>query len=311
MTIPIFDYICNRNITMKISIKHSSVYRSALLSAVSVVSFIIGLVSCTSKQTFQADDVVTVIGQVVELNSDSMVCVNEVSFSESDFNKSDFTVVAFIDSSECTGCSMHLKRWAEEISTLNSFADVNVDFVMVVESRRSIDVLNSCRKEEFKFPVYADSKRLFRQNNSFVERCKKNAAFLVDFQGEIVVFGNPIRGSKVHALFMDAISEYSDNIKQGLLSGNKVYVESVKSAVDSCCFELTNVSDSTLIIKDVIASCDCISAFVTEDTIGAGEKMTVNVVFNRTMTSTAGWKLLELYIQDLEYPIPLKIRNYE
>lgn len=296
---------------MKSTVKHSSGGRSALLSAVAGMSVIFGLTSCSSHKTPQTDDIVSVIGQVVKLNSDSMVCVNEVSFSESDFDRSDFTVVAFVDSSECSGCSMHLKRWTEEISALNNFADVNVDFVMVVESRRFIDVLNSCRKEGFKFPVYADSKRLFRRNNSFVELCKKNSAFLVDSRGEVIVFGNPILGSKVHTLFMDVISEYSENDKQRVVSGNNVYVESVNSLVDSCYFQLTNMTDSSLIIKDIIPSCDCISGTFNGDTIGVEAMKRVNVVFNRTTHSSIGWKLLELHIQGLEYSIPLKIRVYE
>lgn len=267
--------------------------------------------SC-SRNSIGESDVTSIIGQHLKCDFSSLYCANSISYDTEQFAKSDFTLVAFVDSDDCTGCSMKLKLWADEISKLNSVADVTVDFVMIVESRRPIDVINICGKEKFEFPVFADTHHQFRRENTFLEKCRKNTTFLVDAKGDIVVFGNPLLNPKIHNLFMNVVEDCSDFTSSDIASVDTwVKVQLIKEPTDTFVFSLYNHSDKSRTINKILSSCDCFSTIVEQDSIGVGQNIELKIVSDFENERSAGWKQVYLYLDSCDSPLSLKIRSYE
>jgi len=76
-----------------------------------------------------------------------------------------------------------------------------------------------------------------------------------------------------------------------------------------CTFTFTNISDSPIVVHNIISSCGCTTPQWTRSPIQPGEKGKVEVVFNNDQGPYPFDKTLTLYVSGVNRPVILRVRG--
>ena len=179
-----------------------------------------------------------------------------------DFKDAEFKIVSYIDSVGCTGCKLHLHRWKELISELDSLTSGSVPFLFYFHPKNLKELRFLVRREVFTYPICFDEKDDFNRLNHFPSEMMFQT-FLLDRGNRVIALGNPVLNPKVKELYLGLIK---DNCKTA--SNEKYTTVSIYSTVmdfgsfpktkkQERSFLLTNTGNNLLVIQDIVTSCGC------------------------------------------------------
>lgn len=122
-----------------------------------------------------------------------------------DLSDADFTIFTYVDSVGCTDCKMKLQIWLEFLNSLDSVANSNVRFVMVVDGADRQDLNYLTKRYGFDYPIYVDSDHYMAQRYSFPETAALQT-FLLGKERMVMAIGSPVYASEIEKMYKDIIS---------------------------------------------------------------------------------------------------------
>ncbi len=238
-------------------------YISLYVSLISIVLF-----SC--KQSDNVDDTATLLAEllgrelVVPENLNFYIQNNSIDKLN---DKCDYKIIAFIDSSSCTKCSLKLQQWEDLINELSEPDKTEINLILIMNPSDISEAKYLVRGNRFPFPYTIDNNRVFITANNLPADNQFNV-FLTDCDNNILAVGNPISNPNIKALFRNIVSEEDeyDNLQLQKVvpascsqkSRNVGIADSSKPIEVK--FAISNTRDQSISISDVITSCDCTSA---------------------------------------------------
>jgi len=117
----------------------------------------------------------------------------------------DFTIVCYVDSANCTTCSMQwLQYWASHEDELK---ELNTGIALVVRNPDEEAVRDALDQLLLHFPVTFDMSSTFKQNNKLL--LTQQSVFAVNKEKEVVWLGLPIESDKTWQQFCKTIKHLS------------------------------------------------------------------------------------------------------
>lgn len=213
---------------------------------------------------------------------DSMKTADKSMWSK---ERSDFTIVSYYDSVGCTGCRMKLADWNRLMTRIDSMDnDKVVDLIIVANSTNSDELSYLKRYNGFRHILIADPHDELNRLNQFPDNHELQC-FLLDSDNRVILVGNPVSNKKIKNLYLSVIgdSDYDNSIDNdepyqeydfGAISKGESVIHE---------FDISNDSQETLRIKDIITSCECVTAEVSTRVIAPNEKYKLIVAFRDTI----------------------------
>lgn len=264
--------------------------------------------SCKQNQESVAAHITELMGKEVVLPdtlpyriiNDSINCLRE------DF---DYRIIAYVDSDECTTCAMKLPFWTNYLNYLNG-SGANVDLIMFINSADPIKIYNILNNERFVYPVVIDTSGVFIDSYG-IPADKRLHTVLINRDDVIVAVGHPGINPKVRDIYDDIILSDNNIVKDSVISfrPNAIELGLIKETQIRY-VSVQNVTTDTIIVADIISSCNCTLAVLGSDTImpNSTVKLRVEVLPDKTnpsINSTVQFRTTKEYLTK-----PLTIRGY-
>lgn len=276
-------------------IKHSIVYGLIKISFICLLFF---AMSC------QKNDRAKVESLVKEWNN------KEIRFPENPvftrfvtdtvpyrISKTDYKVVAFVDSVGCISCKLQLPRWKEFMHEVDSLSDGNVPFVFFFQTKDVRELRYILRRDNFSHPVCIDTEDSFYRLNRF-PREMMFQTFLVDSENRVKVIGNPIHNLSVKDLYLKEIAgiEAVSMPVTTILADSTEYHYGVvgENMTVSRKIVLKNTGNEVFRIKGTTTSCDCMTAEYDWDEIPPGGKAAMTVEYKAEEPGDF-WRTITIY----------------
>lgn len=250
------------------------------------------------------------IGRTVELPG---TLEFEVSGDTIAFNpcSTDYSIICFIDSEGCTPCRMKLLEWDKVICELNSGADTDVGFAMIIADKDIEKIKYLVEKDLFKHPVAIDANNVFNKVNELpkTESCR---TFMVDDSGEIIAVGNPVMNPNILDYYKKIIGNH--NIRNTNPVSCEKTVERFgvikvgeKAEIN---FVLTNNGVSVRRIRKIVTSCDCTETVIPDTVINPGDTAAIRVSYVPDSVKGFVSNSINVFFKESDNPLKLKIQGY-
>lgn len=227
--------------------------------------------------------------------------------------KGAYTILTYIDSTGCAGCRMKLKEWNRLIDDLKRNTDVPVDMLMVVDTRDSLKIKKILKNQAFRYPVCIDSESAFNTYNRLPEDVRTHT-MLLGPDNRVMAIGNPVTNPKILDIYRQSIKEDSGieeeesltlcdspSVSLGLLRQGTEYDNG---------YLLTNRGTRSLTVRDVIPSCDCVSAKIDMNEIHPGQTARIDVSFHSDTVRGSFLKYIDIFFNEEEKPQRLIFHGY-
>lgn len=263
------------------------------------------LCSCNSKKTKYETDISSLAGREISMptNLTTQILDYTISFCLED---ADYTIVAYIDSAGCTPCKMKLKEWDKFMNQLKANGNIDVAFLMIVNSQADDAIMRILNRDEFLHPISFDPKGDFAKYNN-LPKDDEYHTFILDSNNEIVLVGNPVINPKIRELYRNvATSDDGEYIK-----GVSIPVGAINAGVDVVKqFEVRNWDSVSLSIQDLVPSCECISATINIDTIQPGKSGMLTVKYRANSIPGPVSRYVDVYFNEKEHPERFVVHGY-
>lgn len=142
------------------------------------------------------------------------------------------------------------------------------------------------RYNGYRNTLVVDSEDTLNRLNHFHDNSELQC-YLLDSNNKVIAIGNPITNNKVRRLYLSVIGETEladteDDDNDPYMEYDFGRIDRGKTVLHE--FDLRNKSQETLIVKDVITSCECVSAEVTTRVIFPQEYYKLIVSFSDTIS---------------------------
>ncbi len=202
-----------------------------------------------------------------------------------DFDAADFKIVTYVDSAGCTNCRMKLKDWDKVIDGFRSSPDVDVSFLMIVDSDKREEIERLVKDNDFHHPVSIDSAGLFRKANPLPSK-PEHQTFLLDADNKVIALGNPVQNPKIRELYARLIFDSTDDGKTLEDEEEQICRKPVRSIgvvgkgdTINKRFRFLNDTESDLTLQEITPSCHCVSAKVDWKVLKSGEYADIEISY--------------------------------
>ncbi|MCM1093926.1 MAG: DUF1573 domain-containing protein [Lachnospiraceae bacterium] len=239
------------------------------------------LFSCNRNYNF-SDVVRQWMGKEINL-PESMSFILQGDTIDYNWINSDYKIITFVDSIGCSECQMRLPMWQHIVDKLNSSLDVDVSFIMVVETGDAESIVNLLKQNYFCLPVVIDTDGKVSKMNQ-LPPAQELKTFLLDSDNRVVAIGNPAFSKSVYTLYENIINGEKEN------NNSEASYDAITSSVRCknigvtfsgqtkyVAFDIINNSDEMVIVDKIVTSCDCTKASLISDTIKPESRVVLNV----------------------------------
>lgn len=229
-----------------------------------------------------------------------------------DFSDADFTILTYVDSMGCTGCRLKLPLWTKFIESLNSIAgDYEVLPLIVVNSRDNRELSYIIRRDAYSYPVIGDMADSLNLLNTFHEQSTFRS-LLLNRNKQVIAIGNPTTNNAVADLYRSLIfgsKTFSASGHQAVTATpSRISVGEIPVGSDrSTEFSLENQGRDTVYIRDIITSCPCTEASVTDTAIPPGASVPVNVRLREDSITGDFLRSVHVFYRDFDNPTVLGV----
>ena len=242
------------------------------------------MISCSGSNKEQQDIVAEWVGKEIVIPEGLGFQVGNIPV-DYDFDAADFKIVTYVDSSGCTNCRMKLKDWEKVIDGFKSSPDVDVSFLMIVDSDKREEIERIVKDNDFHHPVAIDSAGLFKKANPLPSK-PEHQTFLLDADNKVIALGNPVYNPKIRELYARLIFDSTDDEKiledvEEQICKNPVRGIGVVSRGDTINkrFRFLNDTESDLTLQEITPSCHCVSAKVDWKVLKSGEYADIEISY--------------------------------
>ncbi len=223
-----------------------------------------------------------------------------------DLNDADFTILTYVDSTGCTGCKMKLPLWKEFLNSLDTVCDLDIRFLMIVNSSNIRELRYLLKRDSFDYPVYIDSNNNVAEFNS-IPKEHILQTFLLDENEKVLAIGNPVYSSKIEKLYKNIISDglsLSTNSKNTISVIDKQISLGNLNVKESKTREIvfSNHGNDTIWIDKVISSCDCTQLSFPKGFIAPKSDIKATLLFAGDTLTGNFERTIHVYYSDFEYP---------
>ena len=120
------------------------------------LTLLLALAACRSDKDRMAEIVDEWLGKEIVFPE---VMTDFMTGDTIDLSDADFTIFTYVDSVGCTECKMKLPLWQEFLNSLDSIANSDVRFVMVVDRTNRQDLNYLTKRYGFDHPIFLDEDR--------------------------------------------------------------------------------------------------------------------------------------------------------
>ena len=119
----------------------------------------------------------------------------------------DFTIFCYIDSADCTVCSMQwLNLWSHRENELEK---LNTGIVLIVNNTDEKAVNDAIEHLQLRFPVVLDNFSNIKKSNPIF--MSKNSVLTINKEKEVIWLGIPIESEKTWNLFIKTLRKLSES----------------------------------------------------------------------------------------------------
>ncbi len=279
-----------------------------------LAAVVLALESCDSRDSEQRAVVEEWMGKEIVIPEDLTFQIQDTPINY-DFNNADFKIVTYVDSTGCTNCKMKLKEWDKIINDLKSDPEVEVNFLMVINSTDLKEIRKMLKENNFQHPVCIDSLGVFNKVNTPPARMQFQT-FLLNRQNEVIALGNPAYNPKIRELYKQLASEpaaeSSDVNETSTICDNSVRALGVVNKGDTInkLFRLTNDKIDQLTLQEIVPSCHCITGNAKFTTIQRGMQADIKVRYIADTISQPIYQYLDIYFKEYDKPVRLILHGY-
>lgn len=266
------------------------------------------LSACGSRLSHEREMLSLLVGKeiIIPENLTFSVMDKEVDI---DFGDADFTIITYIDSAGCTPCKMKLPIWDNVINEFKANDSVTVDFAMIINSPKTKKIDFVLRRDDFGHPVCMDSLGAFIADNSLPED-EAYHTLLLDFDRKIIAVGNPAINPKIREVYRQAITG-TPKPKTRMCTPAAMALGAVTPGdTIERQFQIVNSADTTLTVQEIVPSCDCTSAIISNDSILSGAEAVVTVKLIADSTAGAFSRYVDVFFNERNNPERLTLHGF-
>lgn len=187
-----FSYICkNKNI--------NQIMEKKLTLSMLLVSIMFCFSGCNSEIKKVESHLDQMLASPVILKFEQMQC-RKVPLAE---NTKDYRMVVFVDSTECTPCSLSKLRFWNPLIKESRMKKISIDYIFIVAPKQSEmeDINLELGITDLQSSIYLDTAYVFRNQNPSIPNERKYHSFLLDKNDRIVFVGSPVDNDKIKAIY--------------------------------------------------------------------------------------------------------------
>lgn len=226
--------------------------------------------------------------------------------------KSEYTIVAYVDSIGCTSCKLQLPQWKRLIAQLDSIENTTVLFFLHPKDKKEMAYI--LERDNFTHPVCIDEKDAFNKLNKFPIDMTFQT-FLLDKDNNVIAIGNPVHNPNVKELYLklilgDKAPKKKEKI-QTTVASDKTIADMGKfgwKEERSENFILTNTGNNPLVIIDAITSCGCTSVAYNKEPVRSGNSVELKVRYKADHPEHFN-KTITVYCNAASSPLKLEIKG--
>lgn len=266
------------------------------------------LSACGSRLSHEREMLSLLVGKeiIIPENLTFSVMNKEVDI---DFGDADFTIITYIDSAGCTPCKMKLPIWDNVINEFKANDSVTVNFVMIIDAAKTKNIDFVLRRDDFGHPVCMDSLGAFIAANSLPED-EAYHTLLLDSDRKIIAVGNPAINPKIREVYRQAITG-TPKPKPRMCTPAAMALGAVTPGdTIERQFLIVNSTDTTLTVQEIVPSCDCTSAIISNDSILSGAEAVVTVKLIADSTAGAFSRYVDVFFNERNNPERLTLHGF-
>lgn len=276
---------------------------------------LLAMISCSGSNKEQQDIVAEWVGKEIVIPEGLGFQVGNIPV-DYDFDAADFKIVTYVDSAGCTNCRMKLKDWEKVIDGFKSSPDVDVCFLMIVDSDKREEIERIVKDNDFHHPVSIDSAGLFRKANPLPSK-PEHQTFLLDADNKVIALGNPVYNPKIRELYARLIFDSTDDEKiledvEEQICKNPVRGIGVVSKGDTINkrFRFLNDTESDLTLQEITPSCHCVSAKVDWKVLKSGEYADIEISYVADTISQQFYRYADIWFKERQNPERLVLHGF-
>lgn len=273
------------------------------------------ITSCSGSNKEQQDIIAEWVGREIVIPEGLEFQVGNIPV-DYDFDAADFKIVTYVDSAGCTNCRMKLKDWEKVIDGFKSSPDVDVSFLMIVDSDKREEIERIVKDNDFHHPVSIDSAGLFRKANPLPSK-PEHQTFLLDADNKVIALGNPVYNPKIRELYARLIFDSTDDEKiledvEEQICKNPVRGIGVVSKGDTINkrFRFLNDTESDLTLQEITPSCHCVSAKVDWKVLKSGEYADIEISYVADTISQQFYRYADIWFKERQNPERLVLHGF-
>lgn len=233
--------------------------------------------------------------------------------------ESEYKILVFVDSLDCTSCKLQLEKWKTFISEINTIMNGEVPFLFFFQSNNYEELYYLFKRERFDHPVCIDSMNEMDRLNNFSYN-PTFQTFLLNRANEVILVGNPIYSARMKDLYLKYLSGDQEVSTPSERNTLKTSVQVINPEIDlgefpvqttrTVTFELKNTGQEPLVVIDISTTCGCAKATFNKQPVTPGNTQTIEVtmtpkevgLFNETLTVICNTdKIIRLKIKGIAH----------
>lgn len=280
-----------------------------LSSVIILIGLVLATASCSGRVDKEKEVLSSLLGREIVI-PDSLVCRILDTPIDYDMSDADYKIITYIDSSGCTPCRMKLPLWNELINEFKSSEDVEVGFLMILNSEPDKEIIYDIKRDAFLHPVVFDSDGLYDSANRLPAGDEYHT-LLLDIDNRVVCVGNPVFNPKIRELYRQIITGSKQQTERGLAANPNcaVGIAHPQDTIQKQ-FLLVNQGSQPITIQEIIPSCDCVTASASTDTIAPGNSTTVTVSLVADTIAGSFRRHVDIFYNEKENPERLTLNGY-
>lgn len=277
-----------------------------------IIIIILLFSSCSNNYRHEKEIVENLVGNEVIIPEELKYQILETPF-EYDLDNSDYKIITYIDSTGCTSCNMNLTSRNATIDEFKSLRDIDINYLMIINSKDNKGIINLLKMGEFRHPVVIDAKGEFVKYNEIPAESVYRT-FLLDNFNRVLAVGDPVKNPKIKDLYKKIMSDNKFESSSNKISLVNKPVRNIglinRGDTINLSFSMFNKDSLTFHIQDVIPSCDCLRVESERFVLDPGEGINIKIQFVTDSVGTTFSKFVDIFYEEKEKPERLTVYGY-
>lgn len=165
-----------------------------------LVMIVLLFTSCSNESKINKD-ILKLMSNPISLPCNATITVNGKDSLIKDYFESNYKMIIYTDSLECTSCEIsNMRLWKPFLTYADSLKG-KLNFYFIFSTSKSKSVRYALMNNSFRFPALIDEKGEFEKLNPHLPSNKTMHTFLLDDNNNVIMIGNPLYNNGIEKLF--------------------------------------------------------------------------------------------------------------